>query len=82
MSATVPEIPVADKLLLTPPEAAALLSCGYHTVLELIKLGPNRGGLASVPIGTQRRVPRSELVAWIASQAGPAAPAAPREGAG
>ncbi len=60
-----PHVPLSEKLLLTAPEAAALLGIEYNRVLRLIQLGPHRGGLASVPIGTHRRIPRVELDKWL-----------------
>ncbi len=70
MSGRKSTVPLADLLLLTPREAAALLGVNYHYVLHLVTLGPTRGGLASVPVGSQRRIPRKELDVWITNQQG------------
>jgi excisionase family DNA binding protein len=51
-----------DKLLLTPVEAASALGIGRTKLYELLKTG----ALASVQIGTSRRVPQAALEALIA----------------
>jgi excisionase family DNA binding protein len=50
-----------DKLLLKPEEAAEVLSIGRSEVYELI----GTGELASVRIGTGRRVPADALVEFV-----------------
>ncbi len=50
-----------DKLLLKPEEAAEVLSIGRSKVYELI----GSGELASVRIGTSRRVPAEALVEFV-----------------
>jgi excisionase family DNA binding protein len=50
-----------DKLLLTPEEAASVLSIGRSKVYELI----SDGRLASVRIDASRRVPMSALVEFV-----------------
>ena len=50
-----------DKLLLRPEEAAEVLSIGRSRLYELI----GRGELASVRIGTSRRVPFEELIRYV-----------------
>ena len=50
-----------QKLLLTPEDAAALLSIGRSKVYELI----GDGRLASVRIDASRRVPMSALVEFV-----------------
>ena len=50
-----------DKLLLTPEEAASVLSIGRSKVYELI----SDGRLASVRIDASRRVPKSALIEFI-----------------
>lgn len=50
-----------DKLLLTPEEAAELLSVGRSTIYDLIRLNMVR----SVKIGRARRIPRAALVAYV-----------------
>ena len=51
-----------DKLLLTPEEAAEVLSIGRSKVYELI--GP--GHIASVRIDRSRRIPRHVVVEFVA----------------
>lgn len=58
-----------DKLLLKPEEAAEMLSIGRSKVYELI----GTGELASVRIGTSRRVPTDALVEFVSRLQGPAA---------
>lgn len=50
-----------EKLLLKPEEAAEVLSIGRSKVYELI----GTGELASVRIGTSRRVPADALVEFV-----------------
>jgi excisionase family DNA binding protein len=50
-----------EKLLLTPEEAAELLSVGRTTVYDLIRLG----ALASVKIGKARRVPADAVRQYV-----------------
>ncbi|GBD85064.1 helix-turn-helix domain protein [bacterium BMS3Abin02] len=50
-----------DKLLLTPEEAATVLSIGRSKVYELI----GDGRLASVRIDTSRRVPARALAEFV-----------------
>ncbi|MFO7700349.1 MAG: helix-turn-helix domain-containing protein [Acidimicrobiia bacterium] len=50
-----------DKLLLKPEEAAELLSIGRSKVYELI----GTGELASVRIGTSRRIPADALAEFV-----------------
>ena len=52
-----------EKLLLTPEEAASLLSIGRSKVYELL----GDGRLASVRIDASRRVPMSALVEFVES---------------
>ena len=52
-----------EKLLLTPEDAADLLSIGRSKLYELI----GDGQLASVRIGASRRVPMSALVEFVES---------------
>lgn len=49
------------RLLLTVPEAAALLAIGRTTLYELVATGQ----LATVHIGRAVRIPRAELEAFI-----------------
>jgi excisionase family DNA binding protein len=58
---SVAESPAEVRLLVTPEEAAGLLSIGRTTVYELI----SRGELQSVHIGRSRRVPVGSLVAYV-----------------
>ena len=58
-----------DKLLLEPEEAAEVLSIGRSKVYELI----GTGELASVRIGTSRRVPADALVEFVTQLRGPVA---------
>jgi excisionase family DNA binding protein len=55
------DVLVMDKLLLRPEEAAEVLSIGRSRLYELI----GRGELASVRIGTSRRVPFEELIRFV-----------------
>jgi excisionase family DNA binding protein len=50
-----------DKLLLTPEEAASVLSIGRSKVYELI----SDGRLASVRIDASRRVPMNALIEFV-----------------
>ena len=50
-----------EKLLLKPEEAAELLSIGRSKVYELI----GTGELASVRIGTSRRIPADALADFV-----------------
>jgi excisionase family DNA binding protein len=50
-----------EKLLLTPEEAAELLSVGRTTVYDLIRLG----ALPSVKIGKARRVPAAAVRVYV-----------------
>jgi excisionase family DNA binding protein len=52
-----------ERLLLTPEDAADLLSIGRSKLYELI----GDGRLASVRIGASRRVPMSALVEFVES---------------
>lgn len=52
-----------EKLLLTPEDAADLLSIGRSKLYELI----GDGQLASVRIGACRRVPMSALLEFVAN---------------
>ena len=51
-----------DKLLLTPEEAAEVLSIGRSKVYELI----GHGHLASIRIDSSRRIPRHVVVEFVA----------------
>ena len=53
---------VLDKLLLTPEEAAEVLSIGRSKVYELI----GHGRLASIRIDKSRRIPRHAVVEFVA----------------
>lgn len=52
-----------EKLLLTPEDAADLLSIGRSKLYELL----GDGQLASVRIGASRRVPMSALLEFVAN---------------
>lgn len=56
-----------ERLLLKPEEAAEVLSIGRSKVYELI----GTGELASVRIGTSRRVPTDALVEFASRLRGP-----------
>lgn len=58
-----------EKLLLKPEEAAEVLSIGRSKVYELI----GTGELASVRIGTSRRVPTDALVEFVSRLRSPVA---------
>lgn len=55
------DVVVMDRLLLRPEEAAEVLSIGRSRLYELL----GRGELASVRIGTSRRVPAEDLVRYV-----------------
>ena len=61
-------VPVADKLLLSPSEAAGLTGLGRKRALELIHRGPERGGWRSLRVGVKYLVPRQALDEWIAAE--------------
>ena len=52
---------MADKILLTPLEAAALLGIGRTKLYDLLRSGQ----LASVRLGGSRRIPRSAVEALV-----------------
>jgi len=60
---------VVDKLLLKPEEAAELLSIGRSKIYELI----GTGELASVRIGTSRRIPADALAEFVRELRSPVA---------
>lgn len=55
-----------DKLLLTPEDAALVLSIGRSKLYELLAAG----ALRSVRIGKSRRIPAEELAAYVQRLAG------------
>lgn len=55
--------PIADKLLLRPAEAGALLSVSVAEAYRLIQAGE----LRSVRLGGRLRVPRSAVEAFVAN---------------
>jgi excisionase family DNA binding protein len=59
---------VMDKLLLTPVEAAAVLGIGRSKLYELLQSGQ----LASVRIGTCRRVPAEAVHIFLVTLRGTA----------
>lgn len=59
---TVPNLPIASKVLLTVEEAAARLNLGRTSMFMLIK----NGHIASVRIGRARRIPAAEVDAYAA----------------
>lgn len=64
------DIPVAQRLLMRPDEAAAMLSVGRSTIYELMR----RGELPSVHIGRASRIPTSAIVHFVKRQTQPARP--------
>ena len=62
-----------DKVLLTPTEAAQALGVGRTTLYELLKTG----ALASVCIGSCRRIPTTAVEAFVADLAAQRSAAAP-----
>ena len=58
------EASTGPKLLLSPEEAADLLSCSRSMVYTLI----GRGELRAIKLGTARRIPRQSLDAFIERQ--------------
>ena len=59
---TVPNLPVASKVLLTVEEAAACLNVGRTSMFALIRSGQ----IASVRIGRSRRIPAAAVDAYAA----------------
>lgn len=59
---TVPNLPVASKVLLTVEEAAACLNLGRTSMFALIRSGQ----VVSVRIGRSRRVPAAAVDAYAA----------------
>ena len=57
-----------EKLLLTPPEAAMLLSIGRTKLYELIRSGE----LLSIRIDRARRIPRFAAEAYVTARCGQA----------
>lgn len=55
-----------DKLLVTPEDAALVLSIGRSKLNELLATG----ALRSVRIGASRRIPAEELAAYVQRLAG------------
>ncbi len=75
--AIIEETRTLDKLLLTPPEAAAVLSIGRSKLYELLA----EGHLDAVRVGSCRRIPIGSLIDFVsrlqidrAARHGPAAP--------
>jgi excisionase family DNA binding protein len=54
-------MPPVEPLLLTIPQAAAMLGLGRTKVYDLIA----HEGLPSVKLGTARRIPKRALEAWL-----------------
>lgn len=55
------DIPLSQRLLLRPEEAAAVLGLGRSTIYELLRAGE----LPSVHIGRATRIPAQALQRWI-----------------
>ncbi len=53
-----------EKLLITPPEAAALIGIGRTRIYDLIA----RGVIPSIRIGRSVRVPVDALKEWVATR--------------
>lgn len=58
---------VVESTMLRPAEAARLLGISRSHLYRLAAAG----SIPAVRLGTAIRIPRAQLVAWIASQAGP-----------
>jgi excisionase family DNA binding protein len=56
-----PDVPITDKVLLRPEEAAALLATSRSEVYRLIAAGR----LRSVLLGHRRRIPRAAVDALV-----------------
>lgn len=54
-------IPLSQRLLLRPEEAAAILGLGRSTIYELLRAGE----LPTVHIGRTTRIPARDLQSWI-----------------
>lgn len=65
-----PDVPLDQRLLVSPAEAAALLGVAYATIYERM----NRGELPSFKLGQFRRIKRADLDAWVARQGVPTNP--------
>ena len=57
-----------EKVLLKPEVAADALSVSRTTLYELLRRGPERGGIASLRVGTSRRITPEALRDYIARQ--------------
>ncbi len=58
------EVPLAQRLLVRPEEAASLLGLGRSTIYELLRTGE----LPVVHVGRAARIPMRELRRWIERQ--------------
>lgn len=63
-------IPVAQRLLVRPDEAAALLGVGRSTVYVLLR----RGELPVVHVGRAARIPMAAIARFVERQTSPTAP--------
>jgi hypothetical protein len=59
------ERPVPDSLLLKPTDAAKWLGVGRQFMYDLIRDGPNNGGVASIRLSRKILVPRRSLEDWV-----------------
>lgn len=59
-------IPLSQRLLLRPDEAAAILGLGRSTIYELLRAGK----LPAVHIGRATRIPARDLQRWIERRTG------------
>ena len=59
-----PDIPVADRLLVTPREAGQMLGCGRTKVFEMM----NDGRFTRVPRGGQTLIQVSEIKALVETE--------------
>ena len=55
------DIPLSQRLLLRPEEAAAVLGLGRSTIYELLRAGE----LPSVHVGRATRIPAQAIQRWI-----------------
>jgi excisionase family DNA binding protein len=56
-----------DKHLYKPEEVAETLSVSRSRIYELIRLGPDHGGIRSILIGGSRRIKKEAIEEFLAS---------------
>ena len=60
-----PQLPISERLLVRPEEAAALLGVGRSTIYELMRSGE----LPVIHIGRAARIPLHDLQRWVETHA-------------